>query len=88
VIRQDIGHCAVLQLNRPEVLNAFSDTSLDELNAHLENIEHDATRAMILVGKRRAFYARSDLGAEQADPEARVLRFTYAPAGSACLRLC
>jgi enoyl-CoA hydratase len=47
---------AVLTLNRPEALNAFSDAMLDELATVLDALETDAAlRAVVVAGAGRAF---------------------------------
>lgn len=76
VIRQNQGQCAVLTLNRPDVLNAISDTLLDEFDTHLDQIASDNTcRAIVITGNGRAFCAGSDLsGKHAADPEIRIRR--------------
>ncbi|MCY1409322.1 putative enoyl-CoA hydratase [compost metagenome] len=70
--RQDV--CAVLTLNRPESLNAISDDLLDELEAHLERIAADDSRALIITGAGRAFCAGSDLKSGSGDAGARIRR--------------
>ena len=65
----------VLTLNRPNVLNAISDALLDELDAHLDVLEADAScRGVVLTGEGRAFCAGSDLSGEHQDPDARIKR--------------
>ncbi|MBO3274786.1 enoyl-CoA hydratase/isomerase family protein [Pseudomonas schmalbachii] len=70
--RQDV--CAVLTLNRPEALNAISDDLLDELEAHLERIAADDSRALVITGAGRAFCAGSDLKSGSGDAGARIRR--------------
>jgi enoyl-CoA hydratase len=74
VERQNIGLCAVLTLNRPAVLNALDDALLDALDVELDTAEVDSCRAVVIVGRGRAFCAGSDLGGAHGDPEARVRR--------------
>jgi enoyl-CoA hydratase/carnithine racemase len=42
--------CAVLTLNRPQVLNTISNDVLDALEQHLAAIAGDDSRALILTG--------------------------------------
>jgi len=72
VTREDIADCAVLTLNRPEVLNAVSNRLLDELEAHLDDIASDAPRALVITGQGRAFCAGSDLNERDGDPALRI----------------
>lgn len=74
VSRNDHGTCAVLTLNRPGVLNAISDSLLDELEAHLDTLAGDSSRAVVITGSGRAFCAGSDLSGAHTDPEHRILR--------------
>ena len=53
---------ALIYLNRPEVLNALSETMKDELIHALKETEEDHhIRAMILTGRGRGFCAGADL---------------------------
>ncbi len=53
---------AVVQLNRPEVLNALSEGLMDELVAELETLDaDDAVRCIVLTGSERAFAAGADI---------------------------
>jgi 2-(1,2-epoxy-1,2-dihydrophenyl)acetyl-CoA isomerase len=53
---------ALIYLNRPEVLNALSETMKDDLiHALKETEEDDNIRVMILTGRGRAFCAGADL---------------------------
>lgn len=55
---------ATLTLNRPERLNAFTPTMMDELIAALDAADaDDAVRAVILTGAGCGFCAGADLGA-------------------------
>ncbi|MEM9722459.1 MAG: enoyl-CoA hydratase/isomerase family protein [Bacteroidota bacterium] len=57
-----------IQLNRPEVLNAFNEAMLEELYQVLQDIEKDPTlKVMILSGMGRAFSAGVDLKSTTAD---------------------
>jgi enoyl-CoA hydratase len=60
------GACAIVTLNRPKVLNAINTPLLDEIEAALDAIEKDNSRALILTGAGRAFCSGTDIsGAEQ-----------------------
>jgi len=72
VEREDLGNCAVLRLNRPEALNAITTQMLDELQAQLDAIESDDTRAVILTGTGRGFCPGTDLKEPPSDVEARI----------------
>ena len=53
---------AVIQLNRPEVLNALNMSLMDELLAALDEIEADRDlRCVVLTGNDRAFAAGADI---------------------------
>jgi enoyl-CoA hydratase len=53
---------AVVQLNRPDVLNALSRALMDELVAVLEDLDRDeAIHCIILTGSGRAFAAGADI---------------------------
>ncbi|WP_339884351.1 enoyl-CoA hydratase/isomerase family protein [Vreelandella maris] len=59
------GGVARLTLNRPEVHNAFDDSLIAELNAHLEALHRQAeageVRAVILASEGKSFSAGADL---------------------------
>ncbi|MEL7158799.1 MAG: crotonase/enoyl-CoA hydratase family protein [Actinomycetota bacterium] len=72
---------ATITLNRPDRLNAFNETMMDELLALFDDIDaDDAVRAVIMTGAGRGFCAGADLsdrggstfdaGARGRDPEA------------------
>jgi enoyl-CoA hydratase len=53
---------AVVQLNRPEVLNALSEELMDELVAALETLDDEADiRCIVLTGSEKAFAAGADI---------------------------
>ena len=53
---------AVVQLNRPEVLNALNRALMDELVAALEELDRDPeVRCLVLTGGPRAFAAGADI---------------------------
>jgi 2-(1,2-epoxy-1,2-dihydrophenyl)acetyl-CoA isomerase len=61
---------AIITLNRPEALNAFSAGLIDGLWRHLlEARADDAVGAVVLTGAGRAFSAGGDLRALSADPD-------------------
>ena len=50
-------------LNRPQQLNALSDELMDELVAHLQELDRDdAVRCIVLGGSERVFAAGADIG--------------------------
>lgn len=62
VLREDRGRVAILTLNRPEQLNAWSRAMEDEYFDHLQAIDADPeTRAVVLTGAGRAFCAGADM---------------------------
>ena len=53
---------AVVQLNRPEVLNALSEELMDELVRSLEELDDDAEiRCIVVTGSEKAFAAGADI---------------------------
>jgi len=59
------GPCAVVTLNRPQVLNAINTEMLDLIDAALGDIESADARALVLTGTGRAFCSGSDIGGEE-----------------------
>jgi enoyl-CoA hydratase len=56
------GPIALVQLNRPEVLNALNEELMDELVAALESLDADeAIRCIVLTGNEKAFAAGADI---------------------------
>lgn len=56
------GAVAIITLNRPKVLNALNQETMEELSAALETLEHDdAIRCIVLTGNDRAFAAGADV---------------------------
>ena len=56
------GSVAVISLNRPDSLNAFTSGLCEELLPALEKArDDDAIRAVVLTGEGRAFSAGADL---------------------------
>ena len=70
--RHDIGNCAVLTMNRPQALNAITTEMLDLLDQHLDDVEHDESRALIITGAGRGFCPGTDLKQPPSDPVARI----------------
>ena len=53
---------ATITLNRPDVLNAFTDAMLDALDGALKQAERDAqARCVVITGAGRGFCAGQDL---------------------------
>jgi methylglutaconyl-CoA hydratase len=56
------GGVATIQLNRPEVRNAFNETSIAEITSAFRAVDHEATvRAVVLSAAGSAFCAGADL---------------------------
>ncbi len=69
IITKESGY-AILQFNRPEVLNAINMQLMTELVEALENLDKDdAVRCVILTGNEKAFAAGADIK-EMADASA------------------
>ena len=75
LVEQQPGY-RVLTLNRPQRLNAFSETMHQELKAAIDEAEGDGgCRALLLTGAGRAFCAGQDLSERlAADGETVVMR--------------
>ena len=56
--------CAVIVLNRPEVLNAINEALLDQLEAALNEIEQRELKAVIITGAGRAFCSGTDISGD------------------------
>jgi len=66
IIAESTGDVLTLTLNRPEVLNAVTDTMLRELLDMLESAERDpAVRCIVLTGAGRGFCAGQDLAIQK-----------------------
>jgi enoyl-CoA hydratase len=64
------GFVAIVQLNRPTVLNALNLELMDELVATLESLDKDeSVRAIVLTGNEKSFAAGADIK-EMADATA------------------
>ena len=62
LVTKDPGGYAVLQLNRPEVLNALNMKLMEELVDALKILDNDAeVRCIILTGNEKAFAAGADI---------------------------
>ncbi len=54
---------AVITINRPEALNALNSAVLDELEAAIDSIDTNETRALIITGAgEKSFVAGADIG--------------------------
>jgi 2-(1,2-epoxy-1,2-dihydrophenyl)acetyl-CoA isomerase len=72
------GAVQTITLNRPEKLNAFTQTVHGELRAALEQARDPAVRAVVITGAGRGFSAGQDLGAfGDGGDVAAMLRATY-----------
>ena len=61
IVRHE-GAVAILQLNRPKVLNALNAALMNEMIDALENLERDETvHCLILTGDEKAFAAGADI---------------------------
>ena len=57
------GFVGVITINRPKALNALNSQVLDELDATLDAVNLDETRALILTGAgEKSFVAGADIG--------------------------
>ena len=61
VLTKESG-CALVQLNRPEVLNAINMKLMEELVSTLEELDNDSEiRCIVLTGNEKAFAAGADI---------------------------
>ena len=66
ILLEQQDNIAVLSLNRPYKLNAFTFSMMEEMIAALEGLEaDDSVHALIITGKGRAFCAGADLSSGQ-----------------------
>ena len=73
VLRQE--DAALIELNRPEALNALNATMAEELLATLRSIGADtAVRAVLLTGAGRGFCAGADIGGPREGDRAAATR--------------
>ena len=71
ILLEQQDNIAVLSLNRPNKLNAFTFSMMEEMIAALDSLDaDDSVHALIITGKGRAFCAGADLssGQETFDP--------------------
>jgi len=77
LIIEDDGPVRILRLNRPDVLNALDDTTLDQLrSATRKAAKDDSVRCLLITATGRAFSAGQDLDSvkkQMADPGAPEL---------------
>jgi 2-(1,2-epoxy-1,2-dihydrophenyl)acetyl-CoA isomerase len=72
------GAVRTITLNRPDKLNAFTQTLHAELQEALESARDPAVRAVVITGAGRGFSAGQDLGAfGESGDVAALLRATY-----------
>jgi 2-(1,2-epoxy-1,2-dihydrophenyl)acetyl-CoA isomerase len=72
------GAVQTITLNRPDKLNAFTQTLHAELQEALESARDPAVRAVVITGAGRGFSAGQDLGAfGESGDVAALLRATY-----------
>ncbi|MFK8049937.1 MAG: enoyl-CoA hydratase/isomerase family protein [Halioglobus sp.] len=72
IIRESLGNCAILKMNRPAVLNAITTELLDRLDEELDLVEEDNSRAVILTGTGRGFCPGTDLKEPPTDIKSRI----------------
>src|SRR2546425_9636341 len=66
---------AIVTLNRPDVLNALNQATMNELVDALEAFDHDETvRCVILTGNERAFAAGADINRIRRATPVQMLR--------------
>lgn len=62
ILTETRGRVGLVQLNRPEAMNAFNQTMLGELFDALEAFDKDdAVNAMVVTGNQKAFAAGADI---------------------------
>ncbi|HKF54833.1 MAG TPA: enoyl-CoA hydratase/isomerase family protein [Blastocatellia bacterium] len=65
IIYDKDGHIAVITLNRPEKLNAYSEVMVHETIAALSDArDHDNIRAVVLTGAGRGFCSGGDISTD------------------------
>jgi len=70
IIREDINHVAIVNLNRPEVHNAFNTIMIEELTAIFKYLGNDTTvTAIVLTGEGKSFSAGADIKYMQASKD-------------------
>jgi enoyl-CoA hydratase len=74
ILVEQNGAVAVVTLNRPKVLNALNQATMDEVVDALETLERDETvRCVVLAGGERAFAAGADINEMAAATPADML---------------
>ena len=62
VLVERAGSIAIVQLNRPEALNALSDELMEELVSKMQELDRDdSVRCIVLGGNEKAFAAGADI---------------------------
>src|SRR3954469_13780858 len=85
ILSETVDGVLTLTLNRPDVLNAVTDTMLKELQDAFRSAERDAAvRCIVLTGAGRGFCAGQDISGDAAPGGPRVsigdhLRHGYNP---------
>ena len=90
VLYEKQGQVALISLNRPASLNAFTTELLGELVHAFERAEHDSDiRVVVLTGEGRAFSAGADLkrGLEGQRSISDRLQYEYRPVLEAIARI-
>jgi len=72
-----VGHVAVITLNDPATLNAFSDAMIEALGQALDRAEAEAG-AIVLTGEGKGFSSGLNLGLAPAEKQSREQRDTGA----------
>lgn len=75
------GHIAIIRLNRPEAMNAFTARMGEEWSAAYDHCDKtDAIRAVVLTGNGRAFCAGADMsGGEETFASSDLSDFSTCP---------
>jgi len=67
IIVERRGKSGLIQLNRPQQMNALNDALMDELGAALDEFEADeSVGAVVITGSEKVFAAGADIAAMQA----------------------
>ncbi|MDD3164798.1 MAG: enoyl-CoA hydratase/isomerase family protein [Oscillospiraceae bacterium] len=79
LIYKKLDHVGVLQINRPEALNALSREIVDAMDAELDKIAADPEVRVLLIGGTDNFAAGADIkGMVECDPEG-ARKFSFSP---------
>ncbi len=74
VLTERDGRVAIVQLNRPDVLNALSPEMMDALLGRLRELDADSSvGAVVIAGHDRAFVAGADIASMRLRPLSDVL---------------